>query len=422
MTELRSNHRSSEDNPGDRVSSPDQEGDATSHDTFSTKKRILLLVETSRCFGLQIIEGISRFSLERGQWTLFLEDRGVDERPQTWHQRFQYDGVICRSTSASSADSVRKMNVPFVELLGDGESTRPDVLCDGQALGEMAAEHLLSKGLKNFAYFSLGHNWWSLEFGQAFQETLARHDMPCEISPFSKRPGDAALHLSLRKNEELEIIEWLQQLPKPIGIFCPADGQAIFALNLCQISGISVPYEVAVLGVEDNATLCNCASPPLSSVTADGHEVGYQAAQLLDAKIRGTAITDIPIKVPPLYVTTRASTDFYALNDAEVVKALRYIGESTTLRISVDQIADHVGLSKRSLIRRFHRVLGRTPEEELHRVRMELAKTLLVETDLSVSKISERVGYLSPEYFIRVFRRECDMTPKEYHRRFRLNK
>ncbi|MGL4943388.1 MAG: substrate-binding domain-containing protein [Thermoguttaceae bacterium] len=382
------------------------------------RKRILLLVETSRSFGLQIIEGISRFALETGQWTLFLEDRGTDEGLPLWHRQSKYDGVISRSASLAVSESVSKLNVPTVELLGNGETNRAEVHCDNSLLGEMAALHLLSKGLKHFAYFSLGQNWWSAEFAESYLRTLSRHKMKCDVCPFSSRSGSAALHLSLLKNEEADVIDWLTQLPKPVGLFCPADGQAIFVLNLCQISGISVPYEIAVLGVENNATLCNCTSPPLSSITADGHEVGYQAAKLLHARIEGLQEPAVPIKIPPLYVTTRASTDFYAFNDDDVVKALRYIGESITLRISVEQIAEYVGLSKRSLIRRFNKVIGRTPEEEIHRVRMELAKTLLVETNMSVAEIADRIGYLTSEYFIRIFRRNFGTTPKEYHKRF----
>lgn len=378
------------------------------------KKRILVLVETSRVFGREIIRGITRFAVEAGDWTLFLEDRGLVQHSDFWMKHFEYDGIITRTTHRKGFEWLRKKRLPLVELLGYDREAMSEIMTDAAALGLMAAEHFRGKGLLHFAFFSMGQCWWSSEFSEEYRRALQLAGLPCEISPFSLRSSDVSLPVSLRKDDERRISAWLSSLTKPVGIFCPADSHALFLINLCRFVGIAVPQEIAILGVENNESLCNAASPPLSSIAANGQEIGYRAAELLERKLKDGPLPDLPVKIAPIQVITRQSSDLVAIADPDISKAIQFIRDYVSSRITVRHVADHAGLSVRTLLRRFHESVGHSPETEILKMRMERARSLLRETDMAVSAIARSLGYLTSEYFIRAFRRECGMTPKKF--------
>ena len=384
-----------------------------------TKKRILILVETSRAFGRQIIQGISQFALEKGSWIVLLEDHGFFDRIPLWMKGMQFDGIVSRTTSTDSAKFLGTLGVPVVELLGDGLHRSCDVLTDNVLVGSLAAAHFHDRGFRQFAYFSTGHSWWSQMFHDAYCRRLHELGFGCHTSPLCKERREPALPITLRNNTEIGIVDWLTKLPKPVGLFCPSDSQAIFILNLCQAANVKVPHEIAVLGVENNSILCNATAPPLSSIAADGWAVGYQAAKLLETKIEKRPLPGLPILIPPTGVVPRQSSDIVAVDNADVAKALHYISTHPGLRITVKDVARHADVSLRTLIRKFKDILKRSPEEEIRRVCMERAKLLLYDTNLSMAKIAENLGYSSTEYFIRAFRREVGTTPRAFRQALR---
>ena len=93
-----------------------------------------------------------------------------------------------------------------------------------------------------------------------------------------------------------------------------------------------------------------------------------------------------------------------------------FIHDHATEFIQVEDVVQHVAISRRNLETRFRKLVGRTPHAELQRVRLERAKRFLVETNLPIPKVAESVGYSTPSYFIQVFRAEHDMTPAKYRR------
>ena len=382
------------------------------------RKRILLLVETSGVYGRRIIEGVSRFALEQGDWTLFLEDRGLQDQQPRWLSNVQCDGLITRSVNIDAVKRTKTLGIPFVELLGDGELARAEVLFDSEQGGKLAADHFLERGLRHFAFFTFGHAWWSLEFGNYYKDYLLTKNYSCEISPFCSIDNAPSLPIVLGSKTEHAIVRWLRSLPKPIGLLCPSDTQAVFLANLCQVFEIAVPNEIAILGLGDHTTLCKTVTPPISSIFADGRQTGYRAAELLLFKMRKKTLPKLPIKIFPTSIVTRQSTDFFAVDDKEVALAAQFIRNHITDRIRVDDVAEHVQLSTRTLIRKFRQFFGRTPEQEILRTRMDYAKMLLRDTELTVNETAEKLGYLSAEYFIRAFRADCGMTPKQYRQNF----
>ncbi len=102
------------------------------------------------------------------------------------------------------------------------------------------------------------------------------------------------------------------------------------------------------------------------------------------------------------------------------VKAARnYIATNYSYGISVDEIADYVGISRSHLFRAFKTYTGESPKEYLSNYRINTACTLLRETNLSITAISKSVGFENNLYFSKAFRKIKGMSPSQYAKEHR---
>jgi LacI family transcriptional regulator len=383
---------------------------------LSRKKRVLLLVETSRSFGRMVIQGVSRYVLEHRDWSFFFQDRGLAEKHPHWLEGWDGDGIIARSGTAVLYDKLLKKGLPLVELQGDGKYFHPHVEIDEPVSCRMAAAHFWERGFRDFAFFSMGHNWWSAGRYECFRQALAALGATCNCCPQVRPKADIALSVVWWKGCEAEVLAWLRTLPRPVAVFCPWDMQALFLIDICQTHGIMVPEDVAVLGYGNNADLCRWSLPPLSSVAPNAVEIGYQASALLDRMMNHQPLPELPIRVPASHIVTRQSTDIVAVREPTVARAIGFIRENAARNPTILDVAHSVGVSKSTLNRLFRRWLGRSPQEEVAHARMEWAKELLRETDFTIRSIAARLDYASTANFVRAFRELNGVTPQGYRR------
>ena len=179
-----------------------------------------------------------------------------------------------------------------------------------------------------------------------------------------------------------------------------------------------VPYQVAVVGADDDQLLCDLSNPSLSSIAFNARQCGYRAAELLDGLMSHRIKRPQRINVEPLWVVSRQSTDIVAVEDPEVAAALRFIRETREVR-SASRTSSRRWPCRAALELRFQRALGRSIRVEIEGVRLAWAKQLLVETDLSTAKIAELAGFSSHSYANKVFSREMGEPPRDYRRRCR---
>jgi LacI family transcriptional regulator len=216
---------------------------------------------------------------------------------------------------------------------------------------------------------------------------------------------------------EIEHIgKWLNDLPKPIGIMACNDARALHLLNACHQTGILVPEEVAVVGVDNEEIFCELCNPALSSVAPDAKRIGYQAAELLDQLMSGQSPPSRRILIDPLHVVTRRSSDTLAIKDRSVATALRFINEQALHGCTVTNVVNFVRVSRSFLERRFRQYLKRSPQAEIRRVQVSRIKQLLTETDFTLERISELSGFEHPEYMSVVFKRLIGQTPGQYRK------
>jgi LacI family transcriptional regulator len=194
------------------------------------------------------------------------------------------------------------------------------------------------------------------------------------------------------------------------------DDRARQVMEACKIAGLHVPEEVAIIGVDNDDLVCNLSHPPLSSIALNFERSGYEAAELLDKLMTGEKMADQRIVVRPTHIVTRQSTDILAIEDREVAKAVRFIRQHSKEPIQVSDVVDAVLVSRRSLYHQFRRVLGRSPNEEIRRTRVEQIVRMLVETNLPVSKIAFALGYSSVAHIARYFRQEKGMNLQSYRK------
>jgi LacI family transcriptional regulator len=375
------------------------------------RRHVLLIVETTMSFGRGVLEGISRFLVEHPRWSVQLDLRELQAAPPAWLDRWKGDGIITRSTTPEMAEVISKRGIPTVNLTDIyGQRILPSIWNDHDAIGRAAADHLLERGLTQFAYCGFSDHHWSKMRYTGFADQLARRRYDCKF-----HTSDWALARRTGwERQQAKIVRWLQSLAKPIGIMACNDFRGQHVLEACRESGISVPEEVAVIGVDNDSVICDLCQPPLTSVIPAAERIGYQAAAMLDQLMNGSPLVNQHVTVAPLGVAARQSTDILEVGDADVVAALKIIRDRACLGLTVKEVVREVAVARSSLERRFRKYFGRSPQAEIRNVQIKKAQHLLRETDLPLAQIAALTGFKHAEYFSVVFKRECRQTPGHY--------
>src|SRR6056297_772784 len=218
-------------------------------------KQILLLIETSRVFGRGVIEGISRYGKQHADWLFHFEDRGILEELPRWLRNWQGDGIIVRSPTRALSQALVKFHCPVVELLGDGLTTTAEVANDEYLTANDAVDHLCQQGFEHLAFYSFANSWWSDARRDAFESIADDRGLSAFIFPGAYK-GTHQPYPVWRQAYQTPLARWLEDLPKPVGIWTAADAQAIRVLEACRQAGFRVPAEVGILGTSNENEVC----------------------------------------------------------------------------------------------------------------------------------------------------------------------
>ena len=379
---------------------------------------VALLMDTSISFQRQALHGIAQYARGRSgaAWSIYVEQEPAERIPnlKKWHG----DGMIVAIRSRTLAAALAELPIPVVAVggLAVGQAF-PAVSSDSAATGRMGAEHLLDRGFTRFAYCGLAATpvtHYSADREIPFIRRVRERGHPCvsyEARRATARNWDGL---------QMDLAAWLASLDKPVGVMACNDTRARHVLEACRESGLDVPHEVAVLGVDNDALMCELSNPPLSSIDLAGDAIGYQAAALLDRLMAGQAAPAKPMLIAPRGVVARQSTDVLAMEDRHVARAVRFIRERACEGIGVDDVVADVPVARRALERRFRQILGRSPHAEIRRVQIARAKELLARTELTVERIARQSGFRYVQYMRQVFRRTTGLTPGQYRKQSRV--
>lgn len=336
---------------------------------------------------------------------------------------WQPDGIIVegcmdeRGTLLSNVSS----HVPVVYLMCNPKNLGGRALRierDNKSLGNAAAKEFLSCGIMTFGYFGFTNLFWSVMRQEAFAEALKLNGHPVRV--FVRdffEGGDRTLDRSSRQ----KFVEWIRQLPKPCGILAANDMLAVELLNVCSSLGIDVPNEIAILGVDNDAVVCESVSPTLSSIRANFIEAGYQCAKLLDENITGTDAVSGSFKraIPIEGIVRRQSTRRLPRADANVSKALEIIRQRACDGLLPRDVVSGLDCSRRLIELRFRELVGHSIGEEIHAVRMRRVKDLLLHGDSPIDLIAAQCGWKSAAQLRVAFHAQEGLSMREWRARCR---
>ncbi|MCH8475619.1 MAG: DNA-binding transcriptional regulator [Opitutales bacterium] len=363
-------------------------------------KTIHLTLYVDTMIGREVLPGIARYAREQGGWNLqaFPHLPLEDQLP---------DGVIgiFGERERARLNELKARGIPLVCLSGfDPPKNIPLVTHDDEAVGAMAAEHLIGKGYRRFAFIHDPRATNSALRKKGFRERLAERQMP-----------DPQIW---EANQEL-LKRTLPEVEKPIGIFAINDKRARIVEHACREASIHIPSEVGLLGVDNDTIECELCPVPLSSIVLQFAQAGWESARVLDNLMRGKPPPKTVLRLPPLRLEERLSTDALWVEDAIVRQALARIKATMNQWAGVEQLAQELGLSKRMLEIRFRKATGATIHQKLQEIRMEEAARLLREERLTVTETAERIGLMDTNRFSQIFQARMGQTPNNFRRKIR---
>ncbi|MFP4053925.1 MAG: substrate-binding domain-containing protein [Phycisphaerae bacterium] len=339
----------------------------------------------------------------------------VERHDPHFLRRRARSGALCGAVVICTFDSrqaLRRVRLPMVNVSAQCPPDQmPSVISDDYRIGQIAGEYFRDRGYLHGAWAGIPGHYYSRRRREGFAETLEAvggrlHDLD-ESTGNLDGAGEIVMALRTR----------LVELPRPLAVFACNDMRARLVARACDAAGLTVPEEVAILGVDDDEVTCRLVRPSLSSIHTHTRRIGYTAARLLDDLLAGQAPPSEPIEVGPLSVSERLSSDAYAVSDPLLADALRWIRQNVRENLKVEDVLDEFGVSRRTLELKFHKELGRTPLEEIRRSRIERAKTVLAETAWPMPRVAELAGFLDAKGFGTIFRRYVGMAPTEYRRK-----
>jgi len=373
------------------------------------RRRVALLIESSNVYGRELLRGIRSWSRENDSWSFRLVEQGRGAMKPEWLASWEGDGIIARVESEVIQRFLESMRLPIVDVSAALENSGfPQVVTDSAGVVKLAIDYLENLGFRNFAYCGDSAFRWSRLREQEFAYRVKKKG----LEPFIRNQ-----RVSRPETEIGRLGNWLEALPKPVAVLACYDVRGQEVMEACGEKRLKVPEQVAVLGVHDDEILCELCDPPMSSVIPDPKRAGYEAAALLKKLMDGESLRNSerkPLLIPPIGISARQSTDVVAIPDEKIARALRYIKGRACQGINVADVLRECPMARTQLERRFRQVIGRSPREEIERVRMGKVQELLSRTTLPISAVAEEAGFEYPEYLSVAFKRCFGVTPKAY--------
>ncbi len=391
---------------------------------MSDRKSVLLLIESSRAYGRGCLLGVAAYVRSHGPWSVVNVERGLTENLPKLLRSWRGDGVIARIENAKIAKAVHELGVPTVDLRGSHRPPGGAMLdTDHRIVSRMAAEYFLDIGFRHFACIGYPGVDFSEQRITTYIEYLNSRGFDVDVYSSPNPPPHGSDVLGWESRGEMDrvaIADWLRSLPRPLAVFACNDVRGRQIIDACAQTGLNVPEEVAVIGVDNDEVICELSNPPLSSVQPDTLRIGYEGAALLDAMLAGEEPPLGTIFVPPKGISHRLSSEATAVDDREMATAMQLIRDHACEGLTVQQVVSRIQVSRSTLERRFHAAFSRTPAAEIERVRMSRAKLLLMETKYKLSKIASLTGYGSASQFATAYKRHTGLTPGQFRKQTQL--
>ena len=353
--------------------------------------RVGVIVNNVGGYSRGVLRGIASFASARA-WACRVE--GVNEASLMRHLT-DFNGLIVQAATPAQRVKLQSLKIPVVNVSSKLESGQlPSVVSDDKAVGRLGAEHFLRRGYRAFGYYAPYDRQFATLRQDGFAQRLAEADHSVTVVHDPER-----------------LTKLLSNKGQPLAVLACNDRAALTVLETCRSANLRVPDDVAVLGVDNDDLIQGLAYPPLSTINTARERIGFEAAAMLERLLKKQTVQSSLVLVPPEGVITRQSTDTLAIADAEVAEAVRFIHANAGRMITVNDVIRKMTISRRQLERRFRQALGRSILDEILRNRLDRARQLLLETELTLPQIATACGFSSASYFNVVFSKAVGNTP-----------
>ena len=323
-----------------------------------------------------------------------------------------YDGIIARVGTNFNKMAEHK-KIPLVNVWQNSPVKKvTSVFSNSYEAGTIAAEHLLGRGLRRFGFLGFKRDKADFQQLDGYMETLKSTGYQSSIFKFNR----SVIEGNAEGWEKFifQLKNWVKGLQPPVGIHATSDINCRYLIEICKSLELKIPHDLAIVGSGNEPLICKSPYPSITSIDKNFEEVGYQAAKLLDEMMISGKSSKVAKYCQPQGIVPRQSTDSYASDHPKVALALRYIAESANRRIKVNDVANAVATNRRTLERKFREFTRRTISQEISRMRIERAKRLMMESDLSFKELSAELGYRNSDHFYKSFLRAEGQTPSSF--------
>ena len=362
------------------------------------KKKILL---NQHFFNLKMIEG-AYAGAEQYDLALSVAQPCYYESKLPWKS---FDGILTVSFNSDNWGKLFNDRCKVVALSLFGEKKlleRADaiVASDAMQVCTTGIEYFLRQGFSNFACClnSKREEMFRLQMQKSGIENV-----------YSFVPSSTKIEVDLESR-----IEFIRNLPKPCAFLIQT---VLFAERWNEVihrSGVKVPEEVSILGIDNHEYICNSQSPRLSAIDTSGYELGFRAVETMAQLLNGETVPHMTLIAPKKRVVEQESSDFYAVSNEKLRKIIAFIRGHICEGLTVQRLAKEFSITVQSLDDLFLRHLHNTPKRFLVEQQLMRAEELLRHGNLKIAEVARESGFTTLRRFYDFFREYHNATPKEW--------
>lgn len=276
----------------------------------------------------------------------------------------------------------------------------------------MAARFFIEKGYKHFAFYGYKDTVWSDERCEGFYEGIKETGYSKNFYTYTNQQLETLWYY-----DTTPLLNWLNQLPQQTAVFCCDDNQGNKITEICKSNRIQIPEHLAVLGVDNDTTLCELSDPPLSSIHLDIEAGGYETAELIMNLMKQKDFQPQDVIIKAISIINRASTNSFATNDIYINEALEFIHSNLDKALNVTDLVKKLPLSRRLLEMRFKKVTGRSVYNYIIYNRIEEFARKIHETDKPINEIATEMEFYNYSNLVQQFKQIKGCTPTEFRKR-----
>jgi LacI family transcriptional regulator len=389
-------------------------------------RRIAVVLRLSYASGRDLLFGISQYARRKCRWQFHVinfQGDATSEELRSAVAGGKLDGMIANGADNHAiAKVLEASSIPLV-VIGARTPllTRKDAIAfvhnDDIAIGRRGAEYLTSLG-RFRSYGFIARSVDSCNYVPVLRERGFR-------SALGNIGGDVrtyvtAVNVNLGSYDDITRLgEWLKALPKPAAIMAAHDLRAMHVIEAAKASGLIIPNDIALIGVDNDELVCETSEPTLTSIAPDHVRLGELAAATLRRIMTNPSSMSFESLLPVKTIIERQSARHVTPAAQLVERALSYIRRNSLKGISASDVVSHLGVSRRLADVRFKQFTGESILSAIMKIRLDEVKRRLRDTDTPIAKITAACGFHGENYAKKLFKSRFGVSMSEWRTQHR---